>query len=599
MNKVSNSLKIQRLLKQARQFCKSGQLEEAKFIYHDLLKFIPSHPEILGNLGTIELAHGNSELGVEYLKKSILLDPKHVNFLSNLGNGLIDMSNPDEAILYFETALKINPQASEVYYNKARALKLLKKNFEAIESLKLSIQCNPKNYLSYVNLGFLMNEQGQFEGALENYDKAIEVNSNDYQIFYNRGITYENIKKYDLALKDYNQCIQLNKNFGGAFFNISGLLFKLKKFDESLFAINQAISTNPNNCSFFTKKALIYEELKNFELAFSSYEHALKIDPDNSEAMAKKSYLKLSILDFKSGWQLYKHRWWDRDKPQFSIPELKNFTLTQKKIFILAEQGLGDQIIFSSLFFDAFKTKNEFFVSLDPRLTSLFRRSFSWAKNVTFSSSQEKIIESNYDFHLPMGNLGGFFRNSIKDFTSHPIAYLKPNETQVNNLKSRIKKGNHKICGISWISKNQEIGEEKSLTLIQLLPILTLPNITFIDLQYGDTSLEKNNIFDLFGIEIKSISEIDNFNNLDGITSLVNVCDFIVTTSNVTAHIAGALNKKTYLLLPHGYGKIWYWGESSERSLWYPSIKIYRSPNSGMWAQAIESLSKKLRAINE
>ena len=265
----------------------------------------------------------------------------------------------------------------------------------------------------------------------------------------------------------------------------------------------------------------------------------------------------------------------------------------------MAEQGLGDQIIFSSLFFDAFKTKNEFFVSLDPRLISLFRRSFSWAKNVTFSSSQEKIIESNYDFHLPMGNLGGFFRNSIKDFTSHPIAYLKPNETQVNNLKSRIKKGNHKICGISWISKNQEIGEEKSLTLIQLLPILTLPNITFIDLQYGDTSLEKNNIFDLFGIEIKSISEIDNFNNLDGITSLVNVCDFIVTTSNVTAHIAGALNKKTYLLLPHGYGKIWYWGESSERSLWYPSIKIYRSPNSGMWAQAIESLSKKLRAINE
>ena len=67
----------------------------------------------------------------------------------------------------------------------------------------------------------------------------------------------------------------------------------------------------------------------------------------------------------------------------------------------------------------------------------------------------------------------------------------------------------------------------------------------------------------------------------------------------MTAHIAGASNKKTYLLPPHGYGKIWYWGESSKGSLWYPSIEIYRSPNSGVWAQAIESLSKKLRVMNE
>ena len=384
-----------------------------------------------------------------------------------------------------------------------------------------------------------------------------------------------------------------------AFFNKSGLLIKLKKIEEALTVIDQAIVINSNNAAYFIKKALIYEELKNFELAFSSYEHALKIDPGNSEAMAKKSYLKLSILDFKSGWQLYKHRWWDRDKLQFSIPELKNFTLTKKKIFIWAEQGLGDQIIFSSLFFDAFKTKNEFFVSLDPRLISLFKRSFSWAKNVTFSSSKTKIIESNYDFQLPMGDLGFFFRNSIKKFDSHPIEYLKPNEMQIDNLKSKIKKNNNKICGISWASINKEIGDEKSLSLEALLPILTIPNITFIDLQYGNTSVEKKSLFDQYGIKIQSISEVDNFNDLDGVTSLVNLCDFIVTVSNVTAHIAGASNKKTFLLVPHGFGKIWYWGELRERSLWYPSIRIYRSLRSGSWQQTIKVLSKKIREMND
>lgn len=599
MSKIGISSKIQRLLKESRLYCQSGRQEEAKLIYQDLLKSIPFHPEVLGNLGTIELKSGNTELGIELLKKSISVDPTQCNFLNNLGNGLLDLVNPHEAFFYFETALKINPSSSELLYNKARALKLLNRNEDAIEALKSSIQCNPKNYLAYMNLGFLLNEQGQFQEAIKSYNSAIEIDPNNFQLFYNRGITFENLKQYEESLKDYNHSIRLNNNFEMAYFNKSGLLFKLKKIEEALTVIDQVIVINPHNATYFIKKALIYEELKNFELAFSSYEHAIKIDPGNSEAMAKKSYLKLSILDFKSGWQLYKHRWWDRGKFQFSIPELKSFTLTQKKIFIWAEQGLGDQIIFSSLFFDAFKTKNDFFVSLDPRLISLFRRSFSWAKNVTFSSSKTKIIESNYDFQLPMGDLGLFFRNSIKKFDSHPINYLKPNEIQVDNLKSIIKKNNYKICGISWTSKNKEIGDAKSLSLETLLPILSIPNITFIDLQYGDTSVEKKSLFDQYGIKLHSISEIDNFNDLDGLASLVKICDFIVTVSNVTAHIAGALNKKTFLLLPHGYGKIWYWGESGEQSLWYPSIKIYRSSNSGSWQHIVENLSKKLKEINE
>ena len=599
MSKIAISSKIQRLLKESKLYCQSGRLEEAKLIYQDLLKSIPFHPEVLGNLGTIELKSGNTELGVKLLKQSISVDPTQCNFLSNLGNGLLDLVNPNEAFFYFETALKINPYSSELLYNKARALKLLNRNEDAIEVLKSSIQCNPKNYLAYMNLGFLHNEQGQFQEAIKSYNEAIEIDPNNFQLFYNRGITFENLKQYEESFKDYNHSIRLNNNFGMAFFNKSGLLIKLKKIEEALTVIDQAIVINPHNAAYFIKKALIYEELKNFELAFSSYEHALKIDPGNSEAMAKKSYLKLSILDFKSGWQLYKHRWWDRDKLQFSIPELKNFTLTKKKIFIWAEQGLGDQIIFSSLFFDAFKTKNEFFVSLDPRLISLFKRSFSWAKNVTFISSKTKIIESNYDFQLPMGDLGFFFRNSIKKFDSHPIEYLKPNEMQIDNLKSKIKKNNNKICGISWASINKEIGDEKSLSLEALLPILTIPNITFIDLQYGNTSVEKKSLFDQYGIKIQSISEVDNFNDLDGVTSLVNLCDFIVTVSNVTAHIAGASNKKTFLLVPHGFGKIWYWGELRERSLWYPSIRIYRSLRSGSWQQTIKVLSKKIREMND
>lgn len=91
------------------------------------------------------------------------------------------------------------------------------------------------------------------------------------------------------------------------------------------------------------------------------------------------------------------------------------------------------------------------------------------------------------------------------------------------------------------------------------------------------------------------MAEVDNFNDLDGLTALVDACDFIITTSNVTAHIAGALNKETYLLLPYAFGRIWYWGESRIQSLWYPSISIYRCNSTGTWENAIKDLSNNLK----
>ena len=141
------------------------------------------------------------------------------------------------------------------------------------------------------------------------------------------------------------------------------------------------------------------------------------------------------------------------------------------------------------------------------------------------------------------------------------------------------------------------LSSEKSLALDQLIPIFSLTNILFINLQYGEIAEEIKKIFDEYKIKIQTIDEIDNFKDIDGLTSLINSCDFIVTTSNITAHIAGALNKKTFLLLPFGIGKIWYWGQSGDQTMWYPSIEIFRKTCSDSWKDSIENLSNKIRSL--
>jgi tetratricopeptide (TPR) repeat protein len=532
MNKIISPSKIQRLLTESSLHCKFGRLNEARLIYQNLLEAVPSHPDVLGNLGTIELQFGNTELGVNYLKKSISVNPHNFIFLTNLGNGLIDLNKSEEAIFYFDKALKIAPKASNVLYNKARAYKALKKTRESIDTYLAAIQIDPKNPLLYLNIGFLFNELGDHQEALKYYNQGIQISPSNHQIVYNRGVVYANLKQYELAIKDFDEAVRIHPNF---------------------------------------KKAL-YD----------------------------KSLIKLSTKSFLDGWPLYENRWARLEKNDYLMttkPELTTFNISDKKIFIWAEQGIGDQIIYSSLLHDALKTNNQFCVSLDPRLIALFTRSFAWSNRIEFIASNEKVSESKYDFHLPLGNLGKFFRNSINDFDLHPLSYLKANDTHCKTLRKIIINNRKKICGISWMSKNIEVGIHKSISLIELLPILSLPNMTFINLQYGDTKKEIDDIQKNYGLEIQSINEIDNFNDLDGLTAMASICDYIITSSNVTAHIAGALGKETYLLVPFSHGKGWYWGENDETSLWYPSIQIFRSLRGESWASPVGLIKSKLEKI--
>jgi tetratricopeptide (TPR) repeat protein len=432
------------------------------------------------------------------------------------------------------------------------------------------------------------------------YNKAIEINPENYLTYYNRGSSYEKLNEFQSALEDYNMVIQKNAFFEPALFNKFRILFTQGIYNEALDQINYLINLDKNNIDYFSFRARLLLASKEFELALKDYDHILEICTNSNEAddaITNKAFINLAINKFKEGWELYESRYHIKNTFFSPKPKLIDFSIKNKKIFIWAEQGIGDQILYSSLLCDAFKTQNYFYVSLDPRLIPLYKRSFAHLDHVTFISMHEKLQESKYDFHLPIGSLGKNFRNSIEDFKFHPKAYLKADEIQVNTLRSKIKKNSQNMCGISWMSKNIDLGKVKSLSLIELLPILSMPSITFINLQYGDAKEELGNILNQYGIEIHTINEIDNFNDIDGLAALINACDFIITSSNVTAHIAGALNKETYLLIPYEDGKIWYWGESENKSLWYPSIEIYRCDVNNFWSNPIQKINSKLKDI--
>jgi ADP-heptose:LPS heptosyltransferase len=143
------------------------------------------------------------------------------------------------------------------------------------------------------------------------------------------------------------------------------------------------------------------------------------------------------------------------------------------------------------------------------------------------------------------------------------------------------------VWGLSWLSKNQDIGAAKSLHLSQLAPLWAQTNAQWLDLQYGDTTIERQSFAQKTAHVLHKVEEVDNFFDLEGLSALIVACQGVVTTSNSTAHLAGALNQRSALLVPFGKGKLWYWHSLNGRSLWYPSIHIFEQAADGSWEQAI------------
>ncbi len=179
------------------------------------------------------------------------------------------------------------------------------------------------------------------------------------------------------------------------------------------------------------------------------------------------------------------------------------------------------------------------------------------------------------------------------DMISHRNPYLIDNDLLTKTLKNRLSHKKRLRCGIAWKSSNEKIGKNKSILLSDLKDIFLVNNYEFINLQYGDTRVEINDLEKSYGNKLTTIDGIDLFNDLDGLLSIIQTCDLIVTTSNVTAHFAGALGKTTLLLVPYAAGRIWYWHEE-ERSSWYPSISLYSQDQNFEWKNAIKDVAFRL-----
>jgi len=579
-------------LSNAVQLHQAGELLKAKAIYEHILRAHPWHFDALHLLGLLAHQTGNHGPALALIDKAISIRSDKPIFFNHRGLVFHALGEQSKALDSFEQALVLNPQFAEAYVNKGNVFAALRQDAQAIASYDLAIQTEPGSLNAYLNKATVLEKIGQSQAAVDACDKVLGLRPNLAQAHCARGISLTSLGKVVEAIEAFDVALGLLPNFVPALCN-RGIAYQRKyEYQSALDDMNRSILLEPQNSNLHFNRGSLFSQTGDIAGALENYNKAIELAPNNAEASYNKSLLYLSQKDFDKGWDLLHWRSVNPKQPQQQLqtplPVWEPGKAEHRRVLIWAEQGVGDQILFSTLLKEAQQRISELHVMLDARLIPLLERSL---KGIRFHPQDKPINQAEFDAHMPIMSLGGIFRRSQMDFTNASNPLLLADSERVAMLRHSLAPEGGLLCGVFWKSRYNKNEHRKSLELIDLLPILKIPNIRFINLQYGDTAEECKVLQSRTGVAVHSCDSVDNFKDLDGHAALIQACDFLVGCSNTSAHLAGALGKKTYLALGHGHGTFWYWANQiNGHSLWYQSIKIHRQLKPGNWVHTIEAI---------
>ncbi len=547
--------------------------------------------------------------------KDLLLRPgfeTSVDLLNNCGNLLQEMQVFEGALELFDRAVLADPYKSITYLNRGNALQRMNRYEECLKSYEFAIGLERTNPSFYNNRGNLYQKMGIKDNAMFDYNLALCLAPNHVQTYYNKANLYKESGSIQLAHKTYEQCLKIDPNFADAHNNLGNLFKDSSQVSLALNSYNNALKANPTHTDAMVNKGVALQHNLDLEGALDCFNNAIDLDNKSLKALINKAIILLLKGEFSAAWPLYEKRLLDSEfvpkplathKPNLIKPDTT--PPITKTALLWSEQGVGDEVMFASMFRTLQSAVKKLCVTVDPRLIVLFQRSFP---NIDFYSKEGEINEDLYDAHLPMGSLGYLFNLNSTNTNAIDSDYLIAdtqrsaslfeliNETYIKSNKGAIRSlGKPLICGISWKSTNPKNGMARSVGLDDLIDALNFPGVVLVNLQYpiDDFDSFKKQSLNESGSLITT--DVDVFNDLDGFASLINACDLVISIDNSTAHFSAALGKPTWILLP--YSPDWRWMLESNKSYWYSCATLFRQLSPGEWSSPLNTLQSALHEL--
>ena len=581
----------------------AGQLqrrEEAVALLGRAAEIDPRSYAVLFHLGSALRQSGRHEDAALSFRRAIAIDARAPEAHVGLANTLREVRDRVGARASFRAALAIDPVFASAHYNLA-LLEIDEGNLAAAEScLARVLEREPRNSAAWNNLGLVMRKGGSSERARQCFERAVELDPRATEALNNLALELQRADRIDEAIALYAQALEVRPDFAQALTHWGNALKDQGDLTGALERYQRALAADPRDANALVNSGSIALERGDRAQARRFYERALDARADFADARYSLGLIALLEHDFERGWDGYEHRF-ETDPPVAAIgpprlPRLPSAGLARaRRLAIRAEQGLGDQILFSTLLPELGERNLAAVVELDERLLGIYRRSLP---QLEFTSPANAIAAlGKCDHELALGSLAALLRRSRASFDAQPRALLAPDPARVDAMRAALGAG--PAIAISWRSfqnaGRRHIGSRKSIPL-ECFAALVGAGVRLVDLQYGEVSAERDD-FDRAHLGLRvEVPGLDPRNDLEGILAALAACDLVITSSNVTAHFAGAIGKRAWLVYLAANPPFHYWAPRDDgRSLWYPSVEVLTSPQWSRWEEAFEAIAERLK----
>ena len=494
----------------------------------------------------------------------------------------------------YRQILAVDPEHADALHLSGLIAYQLGNNGSAVALIAQAIRIRPAEASYHYNLGVLLQAETQLDGAAACYRQALAIKPDYLDVFPNLGAVLHQQGRLDEAIVCYRQALAIEPDYAVAYCNMGFTLQAQGKLEEAIACYRQALRIAPDYAEAYCNLGVALSESR-LEESIAYYRQALAINPDYADARFNLALALLRLGNFEEGWQQYEARF-DLSKsvrttikPELSYPQWAGEDLCDKSIVVWPEQGMGDEIQ-SVRYISLLKALGAARITLVCKapLQALFG-SVQGADAVLAESAAAQL--ESHDYWIFQMSLPLHFKTGLASVPAM-LPYLAAEPLKIERWSERLPSSGLKV-GLVWKgSVTHKNNVNRSLPGLSVLaPLWSVPNVTFVSLQKGQGEDEAANpppaqpLIDLG-------SKMEDFSDTAAVMSQL---DLIICVDTAAAHLAGALGKPCWILLPH-LGSDWRWLERRTDSPWYPGVtRLFRQSDSDGWNSTVVRLTAALQ----
>ncbi|MGA3068212.1 MAG: tetratricopeptide repeat-containing glycosyltransferase family protein [Tepidisphaeraceae bacterium] len=527
----------------------AGRLPEAQKLYRQILSRQPQHSGALHYLGVIANQAGRRNEAVELILRAVALNPINPDAYGNLGNAFKDIGKLDEAIAAYRQAIALDPSAPESHSNLGNALREKRQYKEAVAALRQAIALSPNFPEAHNNLGNVLRDTGQLDESIAAYRQAIALNPNFAEAHNNLGSALKDKIQLDDAAAAFRRAIALNPSFAEAHSGLGGALKQLGKFDDAIAACRQAIALKPTYPDAHWNLALTLLCTGQFAQGWQEFEWRLRI-----------SSLKL-----------------ERNFPQ---PFWTGENLPGQTLLIHSEGGFGDTLNFIRLVPLIAGRVGNIVVECQPELLRLLQG---------FPGVDQWIPRGqplpHFDCRIPLPSLLRVLAFDPRN-VPNPVPYLKAPRAIAESWQARVPRDGIKNIGLCWAGSHTDLSR-RTRQISVFAPLSPIPGVRFFSLQKGPEADQPPPA----GMQlIDHTRELADFADT---AALIENLDLVISVDTAIVHLAGALAKPVWVLIP--FRSDFRWLLDRQDSPWYPTLRLFRQNADEDWNAVVGRIAGALR----